>query len=102
MIQQIESTIIAFVLGGILTFFTTRWSKTFRKIDALEMGMQAILRDRMLQMHKYYSIKKVPIPQREVDSFEAMYEAYKKLPNANGYADDIRHEIIDVMPHEPR
>ena len=101
MIHQIETSVLAFFVGVILTYFSTRWSKIFKKIDALEFGVQAILRDRMLQMHKYYSIKKVPIPQREIDSFCSMYNAYKKL-GANGYVDDIRHEIIDVMPHEPR
>ena len=102
MIEQIGTSIVMFLLGSALTYFFGKWSKIFEKIDCLEMGVQAILRDRMLQMHKYYAIKKVPIPQREVDSFESMYEAYKKLPGANGYVDDVRHEIIDVMPHEPR
>ena len=101
MIEQIETIIVAFLMGSVLTFFAGRWSNTFKKIDAMEYGMQAILRDRMLQMHKYYSVKRVPIPQREVDSFETMYEAYKML-NGNGYVEDIRHIIIDVMPHEPR
>lgn len=101
MIEQIETIIVAFLMGSVLTFFAGRWSNTFKKIDAMEYGMQAILRDRMLQMHKYYSVKRVPIPQREVDSFETMYEAYKML-NGNGYVEDVRHIIIDVMPHEPR
>lgn len=101
MIEQIETIIVAFLMGSVLTFFAGRWSNTFKKIDALEYGVQAILRDRMLQMHKYYSVKRVPIPQREVDSFETMYEAYKML-NGNGYVEDVRHIIIDVMPHEPR
>ena len=28
MLEQIESTIVAFVLGAVLTYFSTRWSKT--------------------------------------------------------------------------
>lgn len=99
MIQQIESTVLAFIIGVLLTYFSTRWSKIFKKIDALEYGVQALLRDRMIQMHKYYQVKQKPIPQREVDAFESMYEAYKRL-NGNGYVDDIRHIIVEVMPHE--
>ena len=101
MIEQIETTVVAFLLGSVLTFFAGKWTHTFKKIDALEYGVQAILRDRMCQMHKYYMTKKIPVPQREVESFETMYDAYKKL-NGNGYVEDVRHIVIDVMPHEPR
>lgn len=98
MIQQIESTVLAFIIGVLLTYFSTRWSKIFRKIDALEYGVQALLRDRMCGMRRYYTDKQKPIPQQEVDSFEQLYEAYKKL-GGNGYVDNIRDEI-GRMPHE--
>ena len=101
MIEQIGTSIVMFLLGSALTYFFGKWSKIFEKIDCLEMGVQAILRDRMCQMHTYYLEKHKPIPQREVESFESMYHAYKML-NGNGYVEDIRHVIIDVMPHEPR
>ena len=101
MLEQIESTIIAFLLGSALTYFGARWSKILKKIDCLEVGVQAILRDRMTQIHKYYLEKKKPIPQREVESFEAMYTAYKQL-GGNSYIEDVRHEVVDVLPHEAR
>ena len=101
MIQQIETTIIAFLLGSVLTYFGSRWSTILKKIDCLEIGVQALLRDRMLCMRQYYAEKQRPIPQREVDSFEAMYDAYKML-GGNGYVDDTRNEIVNVMPHETR
>lgn len=99
MTQEIIQGIVMFLLGSILTYFSTRWSKTLAKIDCLEFGMQSILRDRMTQMHRYYTDKKKAIPQQEVDSFEQMFSAYKRL-GGNGYIDDIRHNIVEVMPHE--
>ena len=99
MLEQIEMSIAMFVLGSVLTFFATRWSNTFNKIDSLEFGVQALLRDRLLQMHSYYKRKEKPIPQREIDSCEQMCAAYKRL-GGNGYIEDIRHEIVEVMPHE--
>jgi hypothetical protein len=99
MLEQIETSIIAFLLGSVLTYFAARWSRILKKIDLLELGIQAILRDRMCQIHKYYNEKKKPIPQREIDSFESMYSAYKQL-GGNGYIEDVRHEVIEVMPHE--
>ena len=98
MIQQIESTVLAFIIGVLLTYFSTRWSKIFKKIDALEYGVQALLRDRMCGMRRYYTDKQKPIPQQEVESFVQLYEAYKKL-GGNGYVDAIRDEI-GKMPHE--
>ena len=98
-VQEMGTAIIMFLLGSALTYFFGKWSGIFQKIDALEYGVQALLRDRMIQMHKYYQVKQKPIPQREVDAFESMYEAYKRL-NGNGYIDDIRHIIVEVMPHE--
>lgn len=100
MIEQIESNVLSFFVGVILAYFSTRWSTIFKKIDALEAGVRAILRDRMCQMHKYYSEKKKPIPQQELESFESMYQAYRGLTKSNGYMDSIRHEIFEVLPHE--
>lgn len=51
MIQEIGTAIVMFLLGSVLTYFSTRWSKTLAKIDKLEHGVQALLCDRMLQMN---------------------------------------------------
>lgn len=98
MLEQIESTIVAFMLGAVLTYFTTRWSKTLKKINKLEYGVQALLRDRMLQMYSYYKEKKKPIPLREVESFEAMYSAYKEN-DGNSFMPDVRKEFME-LEHE--
>lgn len=99
MVQEIGTAIVMFLLGSVLTYFSTRWSKTLQKIDCLEFGVQSILRDRMTQIHRYYTDKEKPIPQQELDSFEQMFSAYKRL-GGNGYIDDIRHNIVEVMQHE--
>ena len=75
MLEQIESTIVAFVLGAVLTYFTTRWSKTLKKINKLEYGVQALLRDRMLQMYSCYKEKKKPIPLRSVSEYSPYHVA---------------------------
>ncbi len=89
-----------FLLGGVLTYFSTHWSKTLQKIGCLEVGVQALLRDRMIQVYTYYRKNGRPVPQRELDSFESMFSAYKAL-GGNGYLDDVRKKFIEVMPHEP-
>lgn len=98
MIQEITSGIIMFLLGSILTYFTTRWSKTLKKINKLEFGVQALLRDRMLQMYSYYKEKGKPVPLREVESFECMYSAYTEN-EGNSFMPDVREEFMR-LPHE--
>ena len=73
MIQEIGTAIVMFLLGSVLTYFSTRWSRTLTKIECLEYGVQSLLRDRMVQMNQYYREKKKAIPQWELDSFEQMY-----------------------------
>lgn len=98
MIEQIESTIVAFVLGAVLTYFTTRWSKTLKKINKMEFGVQALLRDRMLQMYSHYREEGKPVPLREVESFECMYSAY--IDNeGNSFMPDVRKEFMG-LEHE--
>ena len=99
MLAQIEQNVVAFLVGSALSFFATLWIKKLWKIDAVEYGVQSILRDRMTQMRRFYTDKNKPIPQQEVDSFLQMYEAYKRL-GGNGYVDEIKHQIVEVMPHE--
>ena len=98
MFEQISNGIVMFLLGSVLTYFTTRWSKTLKKIDKLEFGVQALLRDRMLQMYSYYKEKKKPVPLREVESFECMYSAY--IDNeGNSFMPDVRKEFMELQ-HE--
>jgi len=100
MIEQIESIVIAFFVGAILTYFSTRWSTIFKKIDKLEIGVQALLRDRMLQMYAYYKEKGKPVPLRERESFENMFEAYTGN-DGNSFMPDVRKEFLK-LPHETR
>ena len=98
MIDQIGTAIVMFLLGSVLTYFSTRWSKTLKKINKLEYGVQALLRDRMLQMYSYYREKGKPVPLREVESFEAMYSAYTEN-EGNSFMLDVRKEFME-LPHE--
>jgi hypothetical protein len=98
MLQEIGANIVTFLLGCALTYFTTRWSKILQKINRLEFGVQALLRDRMLQMYSYYKEKGKPVPLREVESFENMYAAYMEN-EGNSFMPDVRDKFME-LPHE--
>lgn len=55
MIEQIGSSIVMFLLGAALSYFSTRWSCALKKITILEDGLQALLRDHMLHLHRSYA-----------------------------------------------
>lgn len=100
MIEQVESIVLAFFVGAVLTYFSTRWSTIFRKIDKLETGVQALLRDRMLQMYSYYKEKGKPVSLRERESFECMFSAYTDN-DGNSFMLSVREEFLK-LPHEVR
>ena len=98
MLEQVWTEILVFLLGSALTYISTRWSTSLKKIDKLEVGVQALLRDRMLQMFSYYKEKGKKVPVRERESFEAMFSAY--IDNeGNSYMPDVRQEFLE-LPHE--
>ena len=99
MINEIGTAIVMFLVGSACTYVFGKWNGIFDKQDNVVFGVQSILRDRMTQMHRYYTDKKKPIPQQEVDSFLQMYDAYKRL-GGNGYIDSIHKNIVEVYPHE--
>ena len=99
MLEQIESTIVAFVLGGVLTYFTTRWSKTLKKLECMEFGVRALIRNRMIQTVNYYREKKKLVPQWELASFDQMYDAGKSL-GEDGYLDELKHVMHEDLKHE--
>ncbi len=99
MAEQIATSIVMFLLGAVLTYFSTRWSRTLEKMNALEFGVQALLRDRMIQAYTHYRKTGEPVSQRVLAAYESMYTAYKAL-GGNGYMDEVHKKFMEEMPHE--
>ena len=66
---------------------------------AIKEGLQAILRDRLLQAYKYYE-EKGYADADDRDNWENMYQQYHTL-GANGVMDDIRGKFLS-LPTRPR
>ncbi len=99
MIEQIGTGIVTFILGSVCTYFLGHWSNTFKKIDALEFGVQALLRNRMIQTVNYYREKQKPVPQWELECFDQMYDAGKGL-GVDGYFDELKKVMHEELKHE--
>ena len=90
--------IIVAVLGLLIRKVNSRVKETIKKSEATELGIQALLRDRMIDNYDKYSEKGyAPIYVRE--SFENCYQQYHTL-GANGVMTDI-HDKFKALPTRP-
>lgn len=84
-----SSFFVAFV-----TFIIRGAKKQASEIKALKLGMQALLRDRLLSEYKAFN-KQGFVPFAERENFENLYKQYHSL-GANGVMDDIREKVLDL------
>lgn len=86
------------VLVSLGRYLIKRIKETEVKTEAICYGVQALLRDRLLQSYNHYKEKGyAPIYARE--NFENMYQQYHSL-GKNGVMDEI-HEKFKALPLEP-
>lgn len=80
--------------GGFLVTVYKNLKTTQQNLKTIQLGLQAMLRDRLLQAHHHY--KEVGhISYQEMQNLLNMYEMYHSL-GANGVMDEIIAEIKDI------
>ena len=91
---------LLFGSGLLITILTAVWNKikmNERKTESVQLGVQALLRDRLYSTYLKYSEKGyAPLYARE--NFENMYKQYHIL-GANGVMDDIYKKFM-ALPLE--
>ena len=92
---------LLFGSGLLITILTAVWNKikmNERKTESVQLGVQALLRDRLYSTYLKYAEKGyAPIYARE--NFENMYKQYHVL-GANGVMDDIYRKFMDLPLEE--
>ena len=73
--------------------------KTSAEFEALKLGQQALLRDRIIQAYNKY-IEQTWIPIYSMDSINKLFAAYKGL-GGNGTIKDLIEELKDLPKHPP-
>lgn len=76
-------------------YFINRFKANEEKTEAVCLGVQALLRDRLIQSYNHYSDKGYA-PIYAKDNFENMWNQYHNL-GANGVMDEI-HEKFKELP----
>lgn len=88
--ELIISTIAKILLGAVITWL---WQQ-HKALKDIRAGLQALLRDRLIQGYNHYS-KKRWIPIYAKDSLLTIGNAYHAL-GANGVMNDIIQQIRDL------
>ena len=83
--------------GAIITMLWTMLRAKKRENDALKEGMQALLRDRIIQAYNHYSDKGW-IPIYAMESIEACYKSYEEL-GENGVIDNLMRQLRELPNH---
>ena len=88
---------LLFGSGLLVTILTAVWRKiklNEKKTESVQLGVQALLRDRLYSTYTHYQEKGyAPIYARE--NFENMYNQYHVL-GANGVMDDIYRKFMNL------
>ena len=88
---------LTFGSGLLITILTAVWRKiklNEKKTESVQLGVQALLRDRLYSTYLHYQEKGfAPIYARE--NFENMYNQYHVL-GANGVMDDIYRKFMNL------
>ena len=86
-----------------LAVFRWSWSKMkqkMRDLRATELGLQALLRDRLVQAYNHCVYVKGYCPIYEKENIENMYKQYHNL-GGNGTVTGLYEEII-ALPTQPK
>lgn len=82
------------ILGGICWIAKYLYNRN----KALELGVQALLRDRIIQAHRYH-MRQGYCPVHERENLNQMYEQYHNL-HGNGIATGLVNEVLE-LPTQP-
>ena len=92
---------LTFGSGLLITILTAVWRKiklNEKKTESVQLGVQALLRDRLYSTYMHYQ-EKGYAPMYAKENFENMYKQYHVL-GANGVMDDIYRKFMDLPLEE--
>ena len=94
---EVLDKLASMAIGALVTYVITEIRARKKMNEALKEGLQALLRDRIIQAYNHYVKEKKWIPIYAKESLVASYESYEAL-GANGVIDDLMAEI-NALPN---
>ena len=95
------SSVINVVSGGVITLLITMYRQKKKQNDALKAGLQALLRERIIQAYNHYVQDEGWIPIYAKESIDACYKSYEALGD-NGVIDNLMQQINELQNYPPK
>ena len=95
------NSIINVISGCVITLLITMYKQKKKQNDALKAGLQALLRDRIIQAYNHYVQDKGWIPIYAKESIDACYKSYEALGD-NGVIDNLMEQINELQNYPPK
>ena len=93
-IKMIIGYLIPTVLGGLLGFLSTKLKKNRKKDQAIEEGVQALLRNELIRCYRDYQ-QKGEMTILDKENIEAMFKQYENL-GGNGTIKQLMTELLSA------
>lgn len=99
MIEQMISHVLNLILGGVVSYIFALYRQKKKQNDALKAGLQALLRDRIIQAYNHYVQDKGWIPIYAKESIDACYKSYEAL-GENGVINDLMKQLNELPNYD--
>lgn len=101
MIESTMQTVINIIAGAIISYLFALYRAKKKENNALKAGLQALLRDRIIQAYNHYVQDKGWIPIYAKESIDACYKSYEALGD-NGVIDNLMQQINELQNYPPK
>lgn len=101
MIESTVQTVINIIAGAIISYLFALYRAKKKENNALKAGLQALLRDRIIQAYNHYVQDKGWIPIYAKESIDACYRSYEALGD-NGVIDNLMEQINELQNYPPK
>lgn len=101
MIESTVQTIINIIAGAIISYLFALYRAKKKENNALKAGLQALLRDRIIQAYNHYVQDRGWIPIYAKESIDACYKSYEALGD-NGVIDNLMQQINELQNYPPK
>lgn len=95
MFESTIQTIINIIAGAVISYIFALYRAKKKENDALKAGVQALLRDRIIQAYNHYVCEKGWVPIYAKESIAACYKSYEALGD-NGVIDSLMEQLNEL------
>lgn len=101
MIESTIQTVINIIAGAVISYLFALYRAKKKENNALKAGLQALLRDRIIQAYNHYVQDRGWIPIYAKESIDACYKSYEALGD-NGVIDNLMQQINELQNYPPK